>query len=205
MFRDIQQKGFLARHLFSKYNGNLATRFLSQMKIWVRAFVRFFLYFGVFLDSAHYNKLVLAREALVSLLGDGELDASTSGQRDVRLLALADDEDVSHAGGESVAVGVLDVDDVEWSRMPLAVDDVPLLLFLEINKTTIVPSFSSFPFEWAETFSPIFELHFQHHSHVVSDPSHNHADAAHVHNYLDAGLQQKPSDDSDDRWVRFLS
>ena len=27
--------------------------------------------------------------------------------RDVRLLALADDEDVSHAGGESVAVGVL--------------------------------------------------------------------------------------------------
>ena len=33
--------------------------------------------------------------------------------RDVRLLALADDEDVSHAGGESVAVGVLDVDDVE--------------------------------------------------------------------------------------------
>ena len=107
MFRDIQQKGFLARHLFSKYNGNLATRFLSQMKIWVRAFVRFFLYFGFFLDSAHYNKLVLAREALVSLLGDGELDASTSGQRDVRLLALADDEDVSHAGGESVAVGVL--------------------------------------------------------------------------------------------------
>ena len=65
------------------------------------------------------TKLVLAGQALVSLVGD----PSTPGQGDVRLRALADDEDVGQTGGEGVAVGVLDVDDVEGSGMPLAVDD----------------------------------------------------------------------------------
>ena len=52
--------------------------------------------------------LVLAGEALFSLLGDGELDAASPGQGDVRLRALADDEDVGQTGGEGVAVGVLE-------------------------------------------------------------------------------------------------
>ena len=58
------------------------------------------------------TKLVLAGEALVSLLGDGELDACTPGQGDVGLRALADDEDVGQTGGEGVAVGVLVKNDI---------------------------------------------------------------------------------------------
>merc|ERR1711899_371689 len=45
------------------------------------------------------------------------------GQRDVRLVALADDEHVVDPSGESVAVGVLDVDDVERSRVSLSRHD----------------------------------------------------------------------------------
>ena len=67
--------------------------------------------------------LVLGAEPLVPLLGDGELDAAALGQGDVGLGALADHEDVAEAGGEGVAVGVLDVDNVEGSGMPLAVHD----------------------------------------------------------------------------------
>jgi len=62
-------------------------------------------------------------ESLVSLLSDGELDSLGLGEGDVRLVALADDEDVSNPGGEGVTVGVLDVDDVEGSGMSLTGHD----------------------------------------------------------------------------------
>ena len=61
----------------------------------------------------------LSAKSLVSLLGDGELYSLALGQRDVRLVALADDEHVVDPSGEGVAVGVLDVDDVERSRVSL--------------------------------------------------------------------------------------
>ena len=61
----------------------------------------------------------LSAKSLVSLLGDGELYSLALGQRDVRLVALADDEHVVDPSGEGVAVGVLNVDDVERSRVSL--------------------------------------------------------------------------------------
>ena len=69
------------------------------------------------------SSLLAPDEALVPLLCDGELDSSALGQGDVRLAALADDEDVAEAGGEGVAVDVLDVDDVEGPGVALAVHD----------------------------------------------------------------------------------
>ena len=69
-----------------------------------------FLFGGFFPTISTLTKLVLAGEALVSLLGDGELDTSTPGQGDVGLRALADDEDVGQTGSEGVAVGVLKSD-----------------------------------------------------------------------------------------------
>merc|ERR1719410_2619718 len=62
-------------------------------------------------------------ESLVSLLSNGELDTLGLGKGDVRLVALANDEDISNPGGEGVTVGVLDVDNVEGSGMSLAGHD----------------------------------------------------------------------------------
>jgi len=62
-------------------------------------------------------------KSLVSLLSDGELDTLSLGKGDVRLVALADDEDISNPGSEGVAVGVLDVDNVEGAGMSLTGHD----------------------------------------------------------------------------------
>jgi len=62
-------------------------------------------------------------ESLVSLLSNGELDTLGLGKGDVRLVALANDEDISNPGGEGVTVGVLDVDNVEGSGMSLTGHD----------------------------------------------------------------------------------
>jgi len=62
-------------------------------------------------------------KSLVSLLSDGELDTLSLGKGDVRLVALADDEDISNPGSEDVAVGVLDVDNVEGAGMSLTGHD----------------------------------------------------------------------------------
>ena len=58
----------------------------------------------------------------VTLLGDGKLDTLALGQGDPRLV-LADDEDVTLAGGEGVVNGVLKVDNVEASIVTLTVGD----------------------------------------------------------------------------------
>ena len=58
-------------------------------------------------SSGNLQRLVLGCEALVSLLGDGQLDAAALGQGDEGLRAFADDEDVGQAGCERVTVGVL--------------------------------------------------------------------------------------------------
>ena len=58
-------------------------------------------------------------KSLVSLLSDGELHTLALGQRDVGLVSLANDEDVADPGGEGVAAGVLDVDDVEGAGVSL--------------------------------------------------------------------------------------
>jgi len=62
-------------------------------------------------------------KSLVSLLGDGELDTLSLGKGDVRLVALADDEDISNPGSEDVAISVLDVDNVEGAGMSLTGHD----------------------------------------------------------------------------------
>ena len=46
---------------------------------------------------------------LISLFGDGQLDAITPGQGDVGLGAFADHEDVAQSGSESVTHGVLKI------------------------------------------------------------------------------------------------
>jgi len=65
----------------------------------------------------------LGGEPLVSLLGDRHADSFAFGQRHPRLGALADREDVIQSGGEGVSGGILDVDDVEGSRMSFTVHD----------------------------------------------------------------------------------
>ncbi len=75
--------------------------------------------FSIFVTRRN-SFLTLLRQTLVALLSDRQLDAGALGQADVRLVALANHKDVSHAGGESVAVGVFDVNDVEGARMPLS-------------------------------------------------------------------------------------
>lgn len=70
------------------------------------------------------NSLVgsLAGQSLVALLGDGQLDTLALRQRDERLGALADDEHVGQPGGENVSGRVLDVYDLERSRVLLTLD-----------------------------------------------------------------------------------
>lgn len=65
----------------------------------------------------------LGGQSLVALLSNAQLHTLALGQRDVGLGALADDEHVRQAGGEHVSLAVLDVHNVEGSRVPLAVHD----------------------------------------------------------------------------------
>ncbi len=87
---------------------------------------RFFSIWRCFnLDSHRHVKgilLALLSQTLVTLLGNRQLDTGTLGQADVGLVALPDHEDVRHASGEAVTVGILDVDNVEGSRMSLPVN-----------------------------------------------------------------------------------
>ena len=58
---------------------------------------------------------------LGALLKDGLLDATALGEGDLGLVGGADDEDVAKSGGEGVALGVLDGDDVEGTLVALNV------------------------------------------------------------------------------------
>jgi len=62
-------------------------------------------------------------ELSLSLFKDGFLDTFSSGKLDPGFLALADDDDVAESGGEGVALGVLDVDDIERTGVLLDVLD----------------------------------------------------------------------------------
>jgi len=65
----------------------------------------------------------LGGQTLVALLRDAQLDALALGQGDVGLVALANDEHVGQTGGEHMALGVLNVHNVEGSWVTLAVDN----------------------------------------------------------------------------------
>merc|ERR1711937_758023 len=68
----------------------------------------------------------LIAETLLALLKDVLLDATALGDRDhVTLILLANAEDVSNTGGEGLALGVLDVDDVEATRVLVTRGDGP--------------------------------------------------------------------------------
>ena len=58
-------------------------------------------------------RLGLDAKPLVPLLGDGELHSLALRQRDEWLVALADDEHVVQPSGEHMALGVLDVHNIE--------------------------------------------------------------------------------------------
>lgn len=57
--------------------------------------------------------------SLVSLLSDGELDTLTLGQRDPRLGAFTDDENVGETSGESSVQDISNVNNVETTVVPL--------------------------------------------------------------------------------------
>jgi len=68
-------------------------------------------------------KLLSVLDSGVSLLGDGLSDTLLSWEADEGLAALAEEEDVASSGGELVAGGVLDVDDIEGSWVSLSGED----------------------------------------------------------------------------------
>jgi hypothetical protein len=67
--------------------------------------------------------LLLLGSSGISLLSNGELDTLALGQRDERLVALTDNENVSESGNKLVVKSVLDVDDIEATLMSLSVGD----------------------------------------------------------------------------------
>jgi len=73
--------------------------------------------------AALVDTSLLLGKSLVSLLSDGELETLASGQGDVGLVTLTNNEDISQTGGEGVTVGILDVDNIIGSGMLLPVDD----------------------------------------------------------------------------------
>lgn len=67
------------------------------------------------------NLKFTASLGLGALLKDGLLDTTALGEGDLGLVSGADDEDVAKSGGEGVALGVLDGDDVEGTLVALNV------------------------------------------------------------------------------------
>ena len=67
--------------------------------------------------------LLLLLAALVSLLGNGELDTAPLGKRDPCLGSLANDKDVAETSGKLAALDIPDVDNVKATNVLLAVDD----------------------------------------------------------------------------------
>ena len=63
--------------------------------------------------------LLLGSDSSISLGDEGKSDTVVLGKLDQRLLALSDGEDVGQTGGEGVAVGVSDVDDLVGTGMLL--------------------------------------------------------------------------------------
>lgn len=70
------------------------------------------------------RRLAQLLQAAVALLDNAELDAAAGQERDSRLVARTDHEDVLQARGERVVVDVLDVDNVKLAGMTLAADNV---------------------------------------------------------------------------------
>ena len=62
--------------------------------------------------EGYHSLVVSSGDSSVSLSDEGKLDTVTLGELDQGLLALADGEDVGEAGGEDLAVHILDVDDL---------------------------------------------------------------------------------------------
>merc|ERR1719189_1364034 len=67
--------------------------------------------------------LALLGNTFVSFFGNGQLDTVGLGQRYVWFHSLSDYENVGETGSKSVTCGVLNVDDVEGTRMAFSVHD----------------------------------------------------------------------------------
>jgi hypothetical protein len=75
-------------------------------------------------EAVTSNLGCLVSETLLALLKDVLLDATALGEGDhVGLVLLADAENVANTGGEGLALGVLDVDNVEATRVLVAGSD----------------------------------------------------------------------------------
>lgn len=66
---------------------------------------------------------LLGSDALVSLLGDGELDTLLGGEGDQRLASLSDNEHVVDTRGKGVPRSIFNMHDVEGSRVTFALSD----------------------------------------------------------------------------------
>lgn len=65
----------------------------------------------------------LGGQTLVALLRDAQLDTLALWQRDVGLVALANDEHVGQTSGKDVSLRILNVHNIEGTRMTLTVDN----------------------------------------------------------------------------------
>ena len=86
-------------------------------------FHTYFLIFFIFLKTPkNYKKnLFVATETLVTFLNDGDAESLILGERNKRENSLTNDEDVRHTGGERVSIGILDVSNIERTRVLLDV------------------------------------------------------------------------------------
>lgn len=62
-------------------------------------------------------------QTLVPFLGNAQFNSLIARQRDVGLAALSNNEDVVQSGGKKVAKSILDVNNIEGTRVTLTVDD----------------------------------------------------------------------------------
>jgi hypothetical protein len=74
------------------------------------------------LKSLNITSLILLLEHLLALLHDGHLDTISTGERDHGLGTLTDGEHVGHTGAESLSLAILQVYNVEATRVLLLVD-----------------------------------------------------------------------------------
>jgi len=77
---------------------------------------------AIYISDEIHLLLLLGLVFSVSSLGldRGQVNTLVLGERNEGILALADDEDVSDSGGEGVASGVSDVDDIETAQMSIS-------------------------------------------------------------------------------------
>jgi len=85
--------------------------------------VRAFCLLNEYGSKIFYILLFGSSTTTVTLLRDGQFDTLLLGKRDPGLVALTNDENVGHTGGELTVKGILNVDNFETTNVTLTVGD----------------------------------------------------------------------------------